>query len=64
MTYDSILQLAQGALGGLTFSMYHMYLTNQTIKENMRVVDLEWEELRTKHEADMEKLRNQIEADM
>ena len=48
---------AQGALGAMTFGMYHQYVTN-------RIIDINIQQIRLENKYEMDKQRKEYEYDM
>ena len=63
---DTIKTLAQGALGGLTFGMYHQYTTNKMMEMNNEQMKsqnkLEIDRIKFQHKAEMDELRTKMAA--
>ncbi len=45
MTSDDLKIILKGAIGALTFGVYHMYLTTKMINENNRATQLKFDEI-------------------
>ena len=43
MTSDDLKIILKGAIGSLTFGVYHMYLTTNMINENNRLTQLKFD---------------------
>ena len=65
---DTIKTLAQGTLGGLTFGMYHFYVTNNMMEEfnkENRLKNQKWlEEARFNSQESLDKMEAQHKAEM
>jgi len=44
MTSDDLKIILKGAIGSLTFGVYHMYLTTKMINENNKAIQLKFDE--------------------
>ena len=54
LSSDSLKTICQGALGALTFGVYHQYTSNQIMESNNEKQNL-------RHKIEMNKLREEIE---
>lgn len=61
---DTLKTISQGALGAMTFGVYHQYTTNQIIELNNEKQDLQQkyflEKMESKHKMEMAELRNKL----
>jgi hypothetical protein len=58
MSTDNIKTFAQGALGAMTFGMYHQYVTNNMMTMNNKIHDMEITKIREENTKFREELRN------
>ena len=63
ISIDTIKLFAQGALGAMTFGMYHQYTTNRIIEMNNRIQEMEYERKLEKMNADNERKLEKMNAD-
>lgn len=63
MSTDNIKTFAQGALGAMTFGMYHMYVTNGLIENNNRQNELAIKQSEKQNELSI-KIRDRIIDDL
>jgi len=65
---DSLKTMAQGALGAMTFGMYHQYTTNKMMEMNNEQMKsqnkLEIDRIKFQHQYSMDKMESQHKAEM
>ena len=63
---DSLKTMAQGALGAMTFGMYHQYTTNKMMEMNNIQMNLNnqyfKDKMEAQHKAEMDELRTKMAA--
>ena len=61
LSLDTLKTMGQGALGAMTFGMFHQFTTNKIIEINNEKIRLEQEQMRNEHNRQINNYQTQID---
>ena len=62
LSLDTLKTMGQGALGAMTFGMFHQFTTNKIIEINNEKIRLEQEQMRNEHNRQISELKNSYQS--